>query len=114
VLEVTGVVMYYRSVDDPFIPEDKRAQSGNTYTCRNLSVLVMLWLLDYHDGAVCVMGTVVTDAPENSPLDGSVAVAADGEHLSVVPLDGLAEDVPGVWTTNLSCDALHISNPSST
>jgi hypothetical protein len=35
--------------------------------CRNLSVLVMLWLLDYHDGAVCVMGAVVADAPENGP-----------------------------------------------
>jgi hypothetical protein len=64
VLEVTGVVMYYRSIDDPFIHEDKRPQSTNTYTCRNLSVLVMATvLLDYHDGAVCVMGTVVTDAP---------------------------------------------------
>jgi hypothetical protein len=70
VLEVPGVVLYYRSVDhDPFIHKDKRAHSLAIHnTCRNLSVLVMLcWLLDYHDGAVCVMGAVVADAPENSP-----------------------------------------------
>ena len=30
------------------------------------------------------------------PFDGSVAMAADDEHLGVVPLDGLAEDVPSV------------------
>jgi hypothetical protein len=35
------------------------------------------------------------------PLDGTVAVAADGEHLGVVPLDGLAEDVPGVALDDL-------------
>jgi hypothetical protein len=38
---------------------------------------------------------------QRGPLDGSVAVAADGEHLSVVPLDGLAEDVPGVALDDL-------------
>jgi hypothetical protein len=68
VLEVGDAVMYYRSLDDPFIHKDKRAHSLTIHnTCRYISVLVMLWLLDYHDGAVCVVGAVVADAPENSP-----------------------------------------------
>jgi hypothetical protein len=40
------------------------------------------------------------------PLDGSVAVAAESEHLGVVPLDGLAEDVPGVALDDLVHDGV--------
>jgi hypothetical protein len=47
-------------------------------------------------------GETAQQQGENArPLDGTVAVAADGEHLGVVPLDGLAEDVPGVALDDL-------------
>jgi hypothetical protein len=42
------------------------------------------------------------------PFDGPVAVAADDEHLGVVPLDGVAEHVPGVTLERLELGVGHL------
>lgn len=44
------------------------------------------------------------------PFDGSVAMAADDEHLGVVPLDRLAEDTPSVPLHRLKHGVAHLQH----
>jgi hypothetical protein len=44
------------------------------------------------------------------PFDGSVAMAADDEHLGVVPLDRLAEHTPSVPLHRLKHSVAHLQH----
>uniref|UniRef100_A0A0A9G609 Uncharacterized protein n=1 Tax=Arundo donax TaxID=35708 RepID=A0A0A9G609_ARUDO len=73
----------------------------------HISVLV-LWLLHYHHSAVRVMGAVIADTSKNSPFECAVAMAADDEHLGVVPLHRLAQHIPRVPFHHLVHSVAHL------